>query len=244
MHKYIEYISDLLYLHDCVILPGFGGFICNYSSAYIDENSGMICPPGKTILFNRNLTHNDGLLVSWIAAKDNIPYDKATAQLSLFCEDLKIRLNQQQRITFGDIGVFYTDRRFNIIFEDGKHNFYADALGMEPIPAEATPKTKAAQPVTHTAAPDMTAYINMASSGNIFLRLLKYGLAAAVITGVVVISQLDLFHFPIGNKITHSTSIQPDLSASRHVTNTVSYDSVISPAHDYVDYDPINDLAW
>ncbi len=246
MHRYIEYISDLLYLHDCVILPGFGGFICNYSSAYVDENSGMICPPGKTILFNRNLTHNDGLLVSWIAAKENLPYDKATAQLSLFCEDLKIRLNQQQRVSFGDIGVFYTDRRFNIIFEDGKHNFFADALGMEPLPAEAAPKTKpaATQATVRTAAPDMSAYIDMASSGNVFLRLLKYGLAAAIITGVVVISQLDIFHFPAGNKITHSTSIQPELSSAKRAADAVTYDSVISPAHDYVDYDPINDLAW
>ena len=94
MHKFIEYISDLLFLHDCVIIPDFGGFICNYKSAYIDDESGLICPPSKDILFNRNLTHNDGLLVSWIAGKENISYEKATSQLMLFCEDLKIRLNQ------------------------------------------------------------------------------------------------------------------------------------------------------
>ena len=90
MHKFIEYISDLLFLHDCVIIPDFGGFICNYKSAYIDENSGIICPPTKDILFNRNLIHNDGLLVNWIAAKENISYDRATKQLMLFCEELKI----------------------------------------------------------------------------------------------------------------------------------------------------------
>ena len=72
MHKFIDYISDLLFLHDCVIIPDFGGFICNYRSAYIDADSGVICPPGKDILFNRNLTHNDGLLVNWIADKENI----------------------------------------------------------------------------------------------------------------------------------------------------------------------------
>ena len=81
MHKFIEYISDLLFLHDCVIIPDFGGFICNYKSAYIDDESGLICPPSKDILFNRNLTHNDGLLVSWIAGKENISYEKATSQL-------------------------------------------------------------------------------------------------------------------------------------------------------------------
>lgn len=91
MHRFIEYISDLLFLHDCVIIPDFGGFICNYKSAHIDEENGLICPPAKDILFNRNLTHNDGLLVNWIACKENITYEKATVQVTLFCEELKIK---------------------------------------------------------------------------------------------------------------------------------------------------------
>ncbi|MEC8853074.1 MAG: SPOR domain-containing protein, partial [Bacteroidota bacterium] len=36
MNRPIEhYISDLLYLHDCVIIPGFGGFVGNKKSAFI-----------------------------------------------------------------------------------------------------------------------------------------------------------------------------------------------------------------
>ena len=130
MHRFIEYISNLLFLHDCVIIPDFGGFICNYKSAYIDETSGIITPPSKDILFNRNLTHNDGLLANWIVCKENVPYDKAVKQVELFCEDLKIRLNQRQRIAFGDIGVFYTDRRFNIIFESGENNTASQQLSL------------------------------------------------------------------------------------------------------------------
>lgn len=133
MHRFIEYISDLLFLHDCVIIPEFGGFICNYKCAYIDEDSGMILPPTKEIAFNRSLKHNDGLLVNWVASKEKISYDKATKQVELFAEELKVKLNQHHRIAFGDIGVFYTDRRFNIIFENGENNFLADAFGMERI---------------------------------------------------------------------------------------------------------------
>ena len=135
MHRYIEYISDLLFLHDCVIIPDFGGFICNYQSAYVDEKNGLIYPPSKTILFNRNLTLNDGLLANWIVCKENIPYDKAIKQIEFFCEDLKIRLNQREKVDFGDIGSFYTDRRFHILFEPAGKNFLAAALGMEKIEA-------------------------------------------------------------------------------------------------------------
>lgn len=251
MHRFIEYISDLLFLHDCVIIPDFGGFICNYKSAYIDEDSGLICPPTKDILFNRNLTHNDGLLVNWIASKENITYDKATTQLTLFCEDLKIRLNQKQRVAFGDIGVFFTDRRFNIIFEPGKSNFFAEAYGMEPIAVHPTEAVKS-QPVQISmptaTAPDMSAYINMESSGNILHRLLKYALAVAAVAGVAVITQLDIFHSnskELSGKIANNTTIQPELPTMPSSTSgKVTCNSVISPAHDFVDYDPVNDLRW
>lgn len=252
MHRFIEYISDLLFLHDCVIIPDFGGFICNYTSAYIDENSGMICPPGKDILFNRNLTHNDGLLVNWIAQKDNLSYEKAERQLALFCEDLKIRLNQRQRVVFGDIGVFYTDRRFNIIFENGKNNFFAEALGMEPIPT-ATSEIHKSQPVQLNIPPDMSGnlypYTSRNSSGNLLQRMLKYGLAVAVIAGIAVISQTTLFqkHADNGNKITNNTAIQPAIPTFTEEIAAEDYNtcnSVISPDHDYIDYDPLNDLRW
>lgn len=249
MHKFIEYISDLLFLHDCVIIPDFGGFICNYKSAYIDENTGLICPPSKDILFNRNLTHNDGLLVSWIACKENISYEKATTQLTLFCEDLKIRLNQKQRIAFGDIGVFFTDRRFNIIFEASKNNFFAETYGMEPvaIPAATDRKIKPAQ-IGHSRTinvSDMPGYLNAESSGNLLHRLLKYALAVTAIAGVVMVTQLNIF-YTSGNGSSmkvNSTTVQPSLPTTSQ-SGKITCNSVISPSYDYVDYDPLNDLSW
>lgn len=248
MHKFIEYISDLLFLHDCVIIPDFGGFICNYKSAYIDEESGLICPPSKDILFNRNLTHNDGLLVNWIAGKENISYEKAASQLMLFCEDLKIRLNQRQRIAFGDIGVFFTDRRFNIIFEPGKHNFFAETLGMEPLEVAQAGKIQPAVPGTtvSTNTPDTPRYINLESTGNILHRLLKYALGATAIAGIVIITQLDIFHTtPDPNRDVNNSGVQPVIPAiPSSASGKITCKTVISPAYDYVDYDPVNDLKW
>lgn len=249
MHKFIEYISDLLFLHDCVIIPDFGGFICNYTSAYIDKKSGLLCPPGKDILFNRNLTHNDGLLANWIAMKENISYEKATTQLMLFSEELKIRLNQRQRVDFGDIGSFYTDRRYNIIFENGSHNFFSEALGMDPISVLATGKAKT-DPVqismTPTPAANIAAYAHAEGSDNFFQRLLKYGLAMAAVAGIVVVSQTNIFHSEsglLGGKLKNSTTLRPELPVIQSSREDAAYCHVISPASDYVDYDPIDDLA-
>lgn len=249
MHKFIEYISDLLFLHDCVIIPDFGGFICNYKSAYIDENSGLICPPSKEILFNRNLTHNDGLLVNWIACKEDISYEKATTQLMLFCEDLKIRLNQKQRVAFGDIGVFFTDRRFNIIFEAGKYNFFAETYGMEPleitVPANRNIPFPVNMPAPKVKAPDMSDFLPTGNSGNILHRLFKYALAATAIAGIIVITQLDIFQTTADpSREINNSGVQPSLPTLSTTTDKINCNSVISPTHDYVDYDPINDLPW
>lgn len=248
MHKFIEYISDLLFLHDCVIIPDFGGFICNYKGAYIDEVNGRIYPPGKDIVFNKNLTHNDGLLVNWIACKENISYDKATKQVALFCEELKVRLNQRQRIAFGDIGVFSTDRRFNIIFESGRNNFLSETFGMEQIEVEKTATSERIKPkqIAIPTPPEMSPYINIESS-NWLHKLLKYGVAAAVVAGIVVVSQLDIFNFsnPFANRDmqTNTTTVQPTIPLMNNTNSSVQQVRVvISPIHDYVVYDPINTL--
>ena len=187
MQKYIEYISDLLYLHDCVIIPDFGGFICNYTGAYIDETNGTICPPAKEILFNRNLTHNDGLLAGWIAARENIPYEKATQVLALFADDLKNRLNRRERVPFGEIGVFYVDRRFNILFESGDRNFLAESFGMEPIAVRETGQN---HPVEINLPQPAALHVPAPQPGKHIVRRLqrtvKYGVAAAAVAGVAV----------------------------------------------------------
>ena len=72
-----NYISDLLYRYECVIVPKFGGFVTNDKSARIDGSNHTIFPPYKQITFNAHLTNNDGLLANYIASVDNISYECA-----------------------------------------------------------------------------------------------------------------------------------------------------------------------
>ena len=169
----------------------------------------------------------------------------------LFCEDLKIRLNQRQRIAFGDIGVFFTDRRFNIIFEPGKHNFFAETLGMEPLPVVKVGLSDKIKPAVSgtsrsTQTPDIPKYINLESSGNILHRLLKYALGATAIAGIVIITQLDFFHTVSDpNRDVNSSGVQPVIPAIQSsASGKITCNKVISPSQDYVDYDPVNDLKW
>ena len=78
MNKPVEkYISELLFKHDCVIVPNFGGFVGNHKSAKLNSQTNVLYPPTKQILFNRDLITNDGLLISHKASQESVSLEEA-----------------------------------------------------------------------------------------------------------------------------------------------------------------------
>ncbi len=129
-----KYIKDLLFIHDCVILPGFGGFVANYKPANIDDNLNIVFPPSKAIGFNRNLSKNDGLLINRLAEAENLNYSEAEKSVQFFTEDIRVRIQRGERVILDKVGCFYNDRRHNLLFEPSKElNYLVDAYGMEQI---------------------------------------------------------------------------------------------------------------
>ena len=137
VNKYREvditaYIRELLFGHDCVIIPGFGGFIGNYTPARIDKNSGTFYPPVKQISFNRNLNHNDGLLVGKISGSAKINYGDARSLVEEFTADLRRKLDKGERVVFDNIGSFINNQEGNLQFEpDRSANYHLDSFGLE-----------------------------------------------------------------------------------------------------------------
>ncbi len=126
------FIRELLFGHDCVIVPGFGGFIGNYSPARIDKNSATFYPPVKQISFNRNLNHNDGLLVGRVSASLNINYGDARSMVEEFVVELRKKLTKGEKVVFDNIGSFINNQEGNIQFEpDRDANYHLDSFGLE-----------------------------------------------------------------------------------------------------------------
>lgn len=125
------YIRELLFGHDCVIVPGFGGFIGNYSPARIDKNSGTFFPPVKQISFNRNLNHNDGLLVGRISESAKMNYADARNLVEEFVNDIKRKLTKGEKVGFDKIGSFINNHEGNVQFEpDRDANYHLDSYGL------------------------------------------------------------------------------------------------------------------
>jgi nucleoid DNA-binding protein len=128
------FIKELLFGHDCVIVPGFGGFIGNYTPARIEKNTGTFYPPVKQISFNRNLNHNDGLLVGKISASAEINYGDARNIVEEFVGGIRKKLEKGEKVNFDHIGSFVNNHEGNVQFEPDKSaNYHLDSYGLDPF---------------------------------------------------------------------------------------------------------------
>jgi nucleoid DNA-binding protein len=125
------FIRELLFGHDCVIIPGFGGFIGNYTPARIDKSNNTFFPPVKQISFNRNLNHNDGLLVGRISESAKMNYADARNLVEEFVKDIRTRLSKGEKVVFENIGSFVNNHEGNVQFEpDRNTNYHLDSYGL------------------------------------------------------------------------------------------------------------------
>ena len=129
--KIEEHISELLFEHDCVIVPDFGGFVCNYAPARIDPVKHLFEPPGKRIIFNKGLTRNDGLLAHHVSGKLKMPYSEALDSIAKEVKRYKDDIQKDKRLTLDNIGLIYLDEKGSLLFQqDNKQNYLADSFGL------------------------------------------------------------------------------------------------------------------
>ncbi len=128
--KLEEYISDLLYRYDCVIVPNFGGFITNKKSATVNQHTFL--PPYKQITFNSLLIENDGLLANYIAQVDKMPYATAINFINFEVQEWVEKLLNGQ-LDLDGIGTLFSVND-TIEFEpENKINYLTDSFGLKSI---------------------------------------------------------------------------------------------------------------
>lgn len=181
-----KYISDLLYRYDCVIVPGFGGFITNKTSAQINSISHTFYPPYKRITFNSHLKNNDGLLANYIASVEDIAFSNAVEIIKTEIESLNKTLKNES-VEIDKIGSVSLNKEGKIIFEPTTtQNYLTSSFGLSSYNSPAvnrevyTQKVKELQILDPIASTDITrrktpVFLKYAASAAILFAVGSFG---------------------------------------------------------------------
>lgn len=111
-----RHIAKLLLSNDCVIVPGFGGFMAHHIEAYYDEENRLFYPPQRTLGFNQQLTMNDSLLAQSIVEECDMSYPEAINAIEEKVAEMKQVIESKSRLAFNGLGTIS-------IGENGKYDF-------------------------------------------------------------------------------------------------------------------------
>lgn len=127
------HLEKLIFLHDTLIIPAFGGFTSVRAPAAVDYAGGAVTPPSKTLTFNENLTVDDGVLVDELCKAYAIPADEARAAIQAFVDQIQAQLNQREIVTLTGVGRLYKNYVQKIQFLPDATNFHAGSYGLPPL---------------------------------------------------------------------------------------------------------------
>ena len=109
-----RHIEILLLEHDCVVIPGFGGFITKAEEAKFLEQEWQMMPPFRTVRFNQALQANDGLLVQSYMNIYDASFPAAQKQMQMEIDEMMDQLNLTGEYVMENIGTLRIDINRNI----------------------------------------------------------------------------------------------------------------------------------
>ena len=115
MNELISHIEFLLHTHDCVIVPNLGGFVLNVYPVKKDGWAAFDAPECE-LIFNQNLTYNDGLLVESFMKTEKISFETAHKRVEAGVKELKSALQENETVAFGKLGTFSMNKERRYLF--------------------------------------------------------------------------------------------------------------------------------
>ena len=127
MKNLVQHIESLIIKHECVIVPGLGGFLTYRDHAILRNN--RLYAPTQRIRFNSLLTHHDGLLAEAYMQDRHISYTEALQAIKADVERITTSLHAGNTFLFGRIGsLSLTDG--NITLRDNDCKFLPENIGL------------------------------------------------------------------------------------------------------------------
>lgn len=232
-------VYQLLSENDCVIIPGFGGFVVNYNEAVVNITGQRFYPPSRTLAFNEKLQVNDGLFINHICQTQGLNWKVAKENLSVWVSDMNDKLDEGNTIDFDKLGtfnlvsgnlVFSPDKSFGVLESSyGLNSFYF-------------PMLKSGNELMGIHKPRHTTSVKKQKKSR---RKLVYILsAAAVLTGLIAVSlHFDLFDFKTDTEYANVVPVERMINNNSNNGNDAfpDYRTIIGEEVVYIDPELVTD---
>lgn len=104
--EFIRHIEILLLDNDCVVIPGFGGFVTSHAPSTYIEDENLFLPPIRTVGFNDQLKEDDGLLRKAYCTTYNISEQEAKDLIASHIQAIEKELLENGICDMGSLGTF------------------------------------------------------------------------------------------------------------------------------------------
>lgn len=126
-----KYISELLFDHNCVIVPEFGAFISKETPAMLDYVNHVLTPPSKEVVFNGQLLTDDGMLIGRVAEKQGVTMTEAAKKVHDFAMRSLAVIEASGVLRLDELGVLSRVNDTDFVFQlDENLNLLGDAFGL------------------------------------------------------------------------------------------------------------------
>lgn len=137
-----QYIEQLLFTHDRVIIPGLGAFVAQPVSSSVDYTGGTVAPPNRTLTFDEHILLDDGMLAQLVAKEKSISDAEARQWIERQVSAIRERLDQRDIIAFTNIGRLYRNYLQQMLFVPDAYNFSRESFGLPPIQFSPLPRSR------------------------------------------------------------------------------------------------------
>jgi hypothetical protein len=138
----VSFVEKLVRTHECVVVPGLGGFITRDHSAALNRFNGQLKPLSRTIFFNDILRQDDGILLNCIMSETGMSQADAEHFVQREVQNLLQRCAGHEQQSFGVLGSFYLNQHDKLFFLPSVTLNLADAAyGLKPVQLEAVIET-------------------------------------------------------------------------------------------------------
>ncbi len=127
-------IQELLLRDQFACIPRLGGFLLRPADSTVNAYTKELKPTHSQLVFNAQLSENDGQLAHLLSVSQGISYKEAMLQIESIVSELNIQLQQKRYATFFPFGNFFQNENKGVFFVARQQfNLHLPNYGLQPL---------------------------------------------------------------------------------------------------------------